>query len=312
MANNDFIIPMSPIMHSEIPDNPDFTYQVKWDGVRMIAYINNHNVKLINKRLNNRTKQYPELNILSRLIEGSNAIIDGDIMALLNGKPSFPTVMRRDGTTNEKNIALLQKKIPILYMVFDILFLNGQDLRNLPWHERADILSECLKPQDNIQIVENFSTGSNLFTAVKAQGLEGIVAKQKDSPYVSGKKHRYWLKIKYRRPISCVIGGFTLNNKTVNALLAGVYDEGKLIYIGRVGTGLKAAEWVTLTEQLTKLETPNCPFSSLPPSVSKIAHFVKPSLTVEVEYSEWTLDMQLRSSSIIGFGQKKPPECQLP
>src|SRR5690554_5542030 len=128
------ITPMSPITYHEIFDDPNFIYQVKWDGVRMISYIKNNDIKLINRKLNSRTDQYPELQSLSTIIKGYDiTILDGEIITLVNGKPSFPTVMRRDNTTDIKKIKLLTKLIPVLYMVFDILYLNGKDLRSLSW-----------------------------------------------------------------------------------------------------------------------------------------------------------------------------------
>lgn len=308
---NTLITPMSPITYDHIFDSPAYIYQVKWDGVRMISYIDGGNVTLINKRLNYRTKQYPELSILPKLLKGNRAVIDGEIIALHNSKPSFPTVMRRDGISNTDNIQLLVKKIPVIYMVFDILFFEGEDLRNSAWEIRNNILFDKVKAAENIALVESFPEGTSLFKAVKSQQLEGVIAKQKESPYVSGKKHQYWLKIKYRRRLSCVIGGFTLRNHIINALLVGVYDNEQLLYCGRVGTGLKAPEWITLTDELMKLATTKSPFSELRPADYKNAHFVEPLVTLEVDFAEWTLGMHLRAPSIIGFSLKNPEECIL-
>lgn len=312
MVNN-LITPMSPIIYDEydeIFDDPDFLYQVKWDGVRMISYIKNNEVTLINRRLNSRTIQYPEFKNLADMIKGNNVtILDGEIIALVNGKPSFPTIMRRDNTSDIKKISLLTKVIPVIYMVFDILYLDGRDLRSLPWQERNKILIDTVQPNENIHIVESFNEGTSLFKAVKKQGLEGIVAKHKGSPYVSGKKHQYWLKIKYRRQLSCVIGGYTLNNKIINALLVGVYDNGELKYCGKVGTGLKTSEWSLLTKEINPLKTYDCPFKDFPLSEINKVHFVKPYLTIQIEYAEWTPDIRLRAPSIISFIDKKPEEC---
>lgn len=305
------IVPMQPILKNINLDDLDFIYQLKWDGVRMVSYIEANNINLINRRLNERNKQYPELKILPQLLKSSNAILDGEIVTLVNGKPSFPSIMRRDNVTNNKQIELLTRKIPIIYIVFDILYLNGEDLRNIPWQNRHNILTNTIKPNHNVQIIENFHNGSNLFTAIKLQGLEGIVAKAKNSPYISGKNHKYWFKIKYRPRISCVVGGFTFNNNIVNALLLGVYEGNNLIYCGKVGTGLKSSEWLTLTKELTKIEINKSPFNSLPLGVEKTAHFINPYLTVEVEYAEWTSDIKLRSPVIISFSSKKPEECIL-
>lgn len=294
----ELILPMEPIMREQVFDSEDFIYQLKWDGVRMLAYCGKNQVELINKRLNNRTAQYPELQALTSLLHGKQAVLDGEIVAFKDSRPNFPAVMRRDNARTEKSIAMLFKEVPVSYIIFDLLWDKDKDLRGLPLMERKQRLQDLLPPQDGIHIIEDFPSGSSLFTAVQAANLEGIVAKRKASPYLAGKKHRDWFKIKNRRRQTCVIGGYTRRNNIANSLLLGIYQEDILYYIGRAGSGLSESDWRELHSVLTSLQSDKLPFVSLPPKMAREAYFVKPDLVVEVEFAEWTENMHLRSPVI--------------
>lgn len=303
------IRPMQPVLHKEIFDSPDYFYQIKWDGVRMVSYINSSQVTLINRRLNKRTEQYPELQKLAKLIDGYNVILDGEIIALKSGKPSFPSVIRRDRCQTNKTIFYLQNKIPVSYMVFDILRHNDRDLCNIPLEDRKHLLKKILTPVPDIHLVEDFDKGSTLFTAVKVQNMEGVVAKKRQSRYIEGKKHREWLKIKYRREIFCVIGGYTMHNQKVNSLLLGIYQDNRLLYAGKAGSGLKTSELEILTVQLPELHREQSPFINLKNSAH--TYFIEPLLTVKVEFAEWTENMHLRSPVIKHFVNVNPEQCRV-
>lgn len=291
---------MEPVVHDKIFDREDFTYQVKWDGVRMLAYVNHNSVELINKKLNNRTLQYPELQILASLLPGRKVILDGEIVAFKDSKPSFPTVMRRDNSRSERIIKLLLQELPVNYIIFDLLWDGDDDLRTVPLINRKERLQELLQPDSDpvIHLIEDFPNGSSLFSAIQAQNLEGIVAKRKSSHYLPGKKHRDWLKIKYRRQQTCVIGGYTLRNKVVNSLLLGVYQDENLHYVGRAGSGLSESAWQEMTSKLEALQVSNSPFIDFSSRLAREVHFVEPCLTVTVEFAEWTENMHLRSPVI--------------
>jgi bifunctional non-homologous end joining protein LigD len=307
----DIIRPMEPVMRQDVFDSDQFTYQVKWDGVRMLAYINENRVELINKRLNHRTLQYPELQSLPSLSKCKKAILDGEIVAFKDSRPSFRAVMSRDNARSEQRIKLMLREIPVSYMVFDLLQEGDRDLRSLPLTERQHRLQDMIKLEASVHLVDDFSSGTSLFTAVKAAELEGIVAKRKSSCYTSGKNHRDWFKIKYRRRQACVVGGYTLRNGVANSLVLGVYENELLHYVGRAGSGLSVKEWAEVNRTLRSLQSSDSPFDALPPALNREVIFVEPCLVVEVEFAEWTDDMHLRSPVIKGFLKIPPEQCQI-
>jgi bifunctional non-homologous end joining protein LigD len=300
----ELILPMEPIIREQVFDSEDFIYQLKWDGVRMLAYSGQSQVELINKRLNNRTAQYPELQALTSLLHGRQVILDGEIVAFKDSRVSFPAVMRRDNARSERSITMLLKEVPVSYIVFDLLWDKDTDLRALPLTERKQRLQELFNPQDHIHIIEDFPSGSSLFAAVQAANLEGIVAKRKVSPYLPGKKHRDWFKIKYRRRQECVIGGYTVRNNIANSLLLGVYQGDSLHYVGRASSGLSESQWREIHSVLSSLRSDKAFFVSLPPKLARESYFVKPDLVLEVEFAEWTEKMHLRSPVIKRVGSK--------
>ncbi|MGI5922010.1 MAG: non-homologous end-joining DNA ligase [Syntrophomonadaceae bacterium] len=301
---------MEPVLHPEPFDDPDFIYQVKWDGVRILSFIKQNGVQLWNKRNHERSVQYPELQALDRQIKGWQAILDGEVVVLKNGKPSFPAVMRRDRSANQPTIEYMQKLLPIDYMVFDILSYEGKELLDYPLDYRQKLLADVLEPGERVHLVDNFSQGTGLFEAIKAQDLEGVVAKKPSSRYISGKHHKAWFKIKYRRQQNCVVGGYTLRGVTINSLLLGVFQDGRLMYCGKAGTGLNSAEWDELSRQLPHLEINASPFANLT-EPGRGFHFVIPQLAVKVEFAEWSEDIQLRSPVIKGFVDLSPEACVL-
>jgi len=303
-----FIIkPMEPISLNKVFDDNTFIYQVKWDGVRMLSYIKTGTVKLINKKLNLRTEQYPELHLLSGI---DDAILDGEIVVLKKGKPDFPAVLKRDLCQSSQEIEIKRLQHPITYMVFDILQWKDKLLVNVPLLERQALLSEVLPQTDIVHAVNNFFEGSSLFSATQIHELEGIVAKRKTSIYKAGKYHRDWFKIKHRRHQACIIGGYILKESKITSLLLGAYENDKLVYIGNSGTGLKEREWYLLTRDLPRLKISKSPFSNYSNTPNN-SSFVEPYLTVMIEFSEWTGGLKMRSPVIKGFIDTEPQECRL-
>lgn len=299
---------MEPVKRDEVWDSDDFLYQVKWDGVRMLAGVDGQKVSLLNKRGNVRTLQYPELQSLPRLIAAESAILDGEIVVLKEGKPSFPTVMQRDLAGNPSTIKLFTRVLPIAYMVFDLLYLNGQDLRRKTLTERIALLEDLFTDQDYLYQVLRFEQGSTLFAAIKEANLEGIVAKRKNSLYLPGKQHKDWYKIKYLRRQKCLVGGYTLRGQQVNSLLLGVFREDKLYYAGKAANGLHTAHWQTLSAELPRLVIKHSPFSN---AVPKGSYFIEPHLAVLVEFMEWTDSLQLRFPVIKSFINANAAECSV-
>lgn len=299
---------MEPIKRDDVFDREDFLYQIKWDGVRVLAGVADSKASLINKRGNLRTVQFPELQSLPELIAAHSAILDGEIVVLRDGKPNFSAVMQRDRTTNPTAINLLSGTLPVAYMVFDILYLNGEDLRNQPLSNRIALLPQLFTDRDYLYQVQSFPRGSTLFEAVKNADLEGMVAKRKNSLYYPGKQHQDWYKIKCLRHQNCLVGGYTLRGQQVNSLLLGVLREGKLSYAGKAANGLNTEQWQVLSRELPGLKISHSPFADpVPPNT----YFIKPQLAVQVEFLEWTDSLQFRFPVIKSFINPIESDCSV-
>jgi bifunctional non-homologous end joining protein LigD len=223
--------------------------------------------------------------------------------------------MRRDGLRRMDRVKDVQKLVPIYYMVFDILYLNGNWIHQRPLRERIDLLNGILIPNSTVQQVPVHPSGQALFDLMKQQGMEGIVCKKLESPYVIGGKNGSWVKVKNYGDLIAVIGGYTLRGGIVNAVLLGLYDShGKFWYIGHTGTGkLTKQDWHDLTAKLLPLVVKERPF------VNKLersngANWVTPVVTVKVMYTEWRAGegRSLRQPSIQAFVDVPAAECVFP
>lgn len=304
------VVPFEPKSTESLPDGQDWVFQVKWDGVRMLTYYDGQEVHLFNRRLNERTAQYPELVDIKKYCSASSVILDGEIIALHNGKPSFYEVMRRDGSRLKESLALAQKKVSITYMIFDILYLNEEWVTGKTLTERQQLLDKIINPLEYVQIVNNFPSGAELFEVIKAQEMEGIIGKNVNSTYSIGGKDGRWLKKKYYRDLIAAVGGVTMRNGVVNSLLLGLYDtKGAFWYIGHAGTGkLTTADWRALTEMIQPLIIAEKPFVNRPGRM-KESIWLQPALTVKVQYAEWIEGHTLRQPSIQGFVSVPPEDC---
>lgn len=304
---------MEPVSSNAIPKGEDWFAQIKWDGVRVLTYADNQEIKLYNRKKNERTRHYPEITNISKYCTSRSVILDGEVIALgENGKPSFHEVMRRDGLRRLERLKMAAESIPIIYMIFDVIYLNGEWINNKPFHDRNEILREIITPNEHIQLVPSIIEAEALFSAIKEQGMEGIVLKRAGSSYAIGKKRDDWLKVKNYRDIVAVIGGFTLGHDSVNSILIGLYDyEGKLHYVGHTGTGkMTVSDWRGLTLELKAIVTDQPPFKKRPQH-HKNATWVKPQKTVKIKFAEWTENGAMRQPSIEGLIEVPPQECLL-
>ncbi|MCG0275340.1 MAG: DNA ligase [Thermosediminibacteraceae bacterium] len=294
---------MEPILHPEAFDDDSYGFQVKWDGTRIIAHIDG-TVELFNRKMKKRTTQYPEIAArLSELFKGKSAVLDGEMIALIGGKPDFQKLMQRDWATDIRTIQYLSSKIPVTYVVFDILYLKERCLTDLSFSKRYEILRSTLSSSDPVVVTDTFpGRGTALFEVVKSKGLEGIVAKKLDSTYEIGKKSNKWLKIKNRRLITALVCGFLAEGKRVRSLLLGQLVEDELIYIGRASSGLDEEMGRFLYDYLSRLERKTCPFTN-PPLLKRSEKpvWVLPSITVEVEFLDYTNEGYLRHPVIRKF-----------
>ncbi|TVY01108.1 RNA ligase family protein [Cohnella terricola] len=293
------VIPFEPISVPSFPQGDNWIAQIKWDGVRMLIYFDGRETRLINRRLNDRTAQYPEFGDPSTYCASSSFILDGEMIAFDENKPSFHEVMRRDGVRKETNIRIAISQVPVTYMIFDVLYADGIWLTNEPLGERQKRLSDMIVPCERVQVCQNFADAPKLFELMKAHRMEGIVCKSLDSAYSIGKKDNRWQKIKITRDLIAAVGGVTYNGKLVNSLLLGLYDEeGKWHYIGNAGTGkMSQEEWRRLTDRIPSIASVDMPFSHKPDK-HKDAVWVIPTIVAKVSFLEWTPGGTMRQPSI--------------
>ena len=302
---------MEPVSHPEAFDDPGFLGQVKWDGVRIVAFVAGA-VRLQNRRLFDRTAQYPELSPLAAATRGHRAILDGEVVVLQQGKPSFPGVLRRDLAKDARAAGQLARVLPVGYNVFDLLALDAEDLRQSPLEDLLQRLGDLLEPGEAWQVVESFpGHGRELFAAVQRMGLEGVVLKERRSPYTAGKRTRAWLKVKSFRVESFVLGGVAYRGSQPASLLLGRYRNDRLWYVGRVGSGLAGSTLQNLEQVARELGTRDCPFANRGALPGRGVLYLRPALTGLVRYLEWTENLQLRAPSWQGFSRAAPEECRL-
>jgi bifunctional non-homologous end joining protein LigD len=285
-----------------LPMGDNWIYEVKWDGVRALCYIQNGQVRMVSRNGNVIDRQYPELSILPHHIKAQTAIVDGEIAALNErGVPSFELLQRRINVADASSVATLARHHPVVFYAFDLLYLDGRDLRGLPLLERKRLLKEVLQPNDVIRYSEHFADGRALFEAAKQQGVEGIVGKKASSFYES-RRSGDWLKYKVHSSDSFLLCGFTEGERDhFGALVLGTHDHGKLKWAGNVGTGFDRKAMKAIYEKLAPLaiaKSPLEPDKNLP---KKDVTWVRPELVCEVEFANWTEDGRLRAPVWKGF-----------
>ncbi len=304
------IKPFEPVRKDEIPSG-DWITQIKWDGVRILIYYDGSEIRLFNRKKNERTKNYPELLDIKSYCKADSVILDGEIIALgSDGKPSFHDVMRRDGIRKFEKVEYMKSVVPITYMIFDVIYFDGEWINKRPLIERLDILSNIIEPNNHVQVVSPHEDPESLFEVIVQQGMEGIVMKKPAGEYTIGGKNDAWIKVKNYRDLIAVIGGFTLSGGIINSILLGLYDsEGKLHYIGHTGTGkLSNEDWRQLTKALIPTTIEERPFINKPDR-ERNANWVEPRLTVKIMYAEWTAGHSLRQPSIQAFVDASPEQC---
>lgn len=304
------IIPFEPVRTDLIPIGERWIAQVKWDGVRILTYHEDGQVRLFNRKLNERTIQYPEFTEVGRYCAANSVILDGEVIALHEGKPSFHEIMRRDGIRYKERVTWARETVPAVYMIFDILYRNEKWIIDQPLRERQEQLKEIIRPQHDVLLVENFADSQSLFYAIQREKMEGIICKDLDSTYKINAKDNRWQKYKNYRDLNVVVGGVTFQGSTVNAVLLGLYDQQRcLCFIGKAGTGkLTTADWQELTVAAKSIVTRECPFGE---NLKKIPGVVwlKPLITLKVQFIEWTDGGILRQPSIQAVIPVAPETC---
>lgn len=289
-----------------------WAFEVKWDGVRAIAYCTPGRLRLESRNLNEVTDSYPELARGAWTLSSHSAVLDGEIVAFdEHGRPSFERLQQRMHVSSKAQARRLAAANPVTYMVFDLLWLDGHSLLGLTYAQRRELLEALGLSSHGWQTPEHVvEGGADLLTATSEQGLEGILAKRLDSTYRPGARSREWIKVKRVGRQEVVIGGWMAGkgkrSGTIGALLAGVYEDGLLRYAGRVGSGFSDGELVRLEGLLGPLARKSSPFQAgeRPP---REAYFCEPRLVAEVEFAEWTATGSLRQPVYKGTREDKEP-----
>jgi bifunctional non-homologous end joining protein LigD len=301
-------------------DDPEWLFEIKWDGYRAVAFIENGKVRLVSRNQNDLTGQYSELSVIPQLVNAKNAILDGEIAALdEQGRASFSLMQQRTGIRGGGRRTAARLDVPVVYYVFDLLYADGYDLRRVALEERKQALVRLVGANDVVRHSEHFSErGIALFEAAKQQGLEGILAKHRGSVYEE-RRSREWLKIKITQTADCVIGGYTDpegSRQYFGSVVLGLYNErGQLIHVGQVGTGFTQATLKEIWQILKPLETKRSPFYGRVEADN--AHWLKPVRVAEIKFTEWTHEtaeggMKLRAPVFMGLREDKDPkQCTL-
>jgi len=290
----------------------DWIFEVKWDGFRAIAYVD-EDLSLKSRNGKELKHNFPELNELFQL--SRNIVVDGEIVVLKDGKPDFQSLLKRGQAVSEVDIKRQVAKSPVIYVVFDILEKNKEPLTNLLLMERKKILKDSLHEGEHV-VVSDFvdEKGEAYFESALDKGLEGVMAKRKDSRYEEGMRTGSWLKIKKLLTCDCVIFGYTRGaqsrGETFGALLLGLYDkDGNAVYMGKVGTGFTEEMLGVLTDKFEKLKTDTAPFK---PEAGDRVTWLEPKLVCEVAYQVVTDDTKLRMARFHHLrDDKSPSECTL-
>ena len=286
------VAPMKASLGNLPSDDDAWAYEVKWDGYRTLAHVDDGRVRLQSVSGRDVTDTYGELAGLADGVLADRAILDGELVVLDDdGMPRFELMQRHARE--------------VVFQAFDVLHLGGHDTIELPYESRRQLLEQAVEPGPNWLVpAHQIGDGQVLFDVTEAQGLEGIMAKRLGSTYQPGKRSPNWRKIKHRRKVDVVIGGFTQGGgnreSTFGALLVGRWDGDRLAFAGGVGTGFDQATLEAMTARLRDLAQDDCPFDPLPPtSYRRGAHWVDPVLTAEVEITEFTNDGLVRHATFI-------------
>jgi bifunctional non-homologous end joining protein LigD len=307
------LTPMLAVAGSMPREEDRWAFEVKWDGVRALIWVDGGRLTIRSRNGNDVTSSYPELRGLGLQLGSTSVLLDGEIVAMTpTGRSDFGTLQARMHVA--KPTAALLRSTPVQLVLFDVLHLDGRSLLGASYDERRAALSGLGLHGDHWQVPEAFhGHGSELLEATLAQGLEGVVAKRRDSTYTPGRRSDCWLKLKHVRRASAVIAGWKPGEGgragRIGSLLLGVHGPDGLRYAGHVGTGFSAATLESLGRQLDPLRRKGSPFADeVPRQYAKDAVWVEPRLVAEVEFSEWTKDGRLRHPSYKGLRDDIAPE----
>lgn len=286
--------------------DPAWIYETKLDGQRSLLFRHGDDIRLMTRNRKDRTSHYPDVEQAAHRAIDADLIADGEIVAFDGPRTSFSRLQGR--MQNARPSAALVAQQPVIYYLFDLLWLDGRDLRSLPLTERKDRLRDAIAFADPIRYSDHLEEDGELgLRAACEQGLEGLIAKRAASPYVAGRS-REWLKLKCVLEQEFVVLGWTEPQRSrhgIGALLVGYFEDGDLRYAGKVGTGFNQRELDRLAAMLTKRERATPPLGDTTGVQKKGVHWAKPDLVAQVGFGEWTPDGKLRHPRYLGLRDDK-------
>ena len=296
--------PMLATRGDRVPTGPEWTHEIKWDGMRILADVRRdagRGVRLTSRNENDVSASYPELLELP----GRDLLLDGEVVVFDDGLPSFGALAERMHVRNARRAAALAESRPVTYLVFDVLRLDGRDLMREPLEVRRAVLEGLGLADEWWQVPQTYDDGVVLLDATDRQGLEGVVSKRLASRYEPGQRSRSWLKFAHRRRTSWVVGGWrpeTGSTSRLGAVLVGEPTPDGLLYRGRVGSGIAGKVGPLLRELLEPLARPSSPFADEVPRPDALGtHWVEPVLVVDVESLGLGRQGRLRQTSYRGL-----------
>ncbi|KYH46256.1 non-homologous end-joining DNA ligase [Branchiibius sp. NY16-3462-2] len=304
--------PMLATPGNSVPVGGDWQHEVKWDGMRVLVQVDGPRVRVTSRTERDVTVAFPELSSAGSGLPGHDILLDGEVVVLNNGTPSFAGIAERFNVTKPADADRLAATAPVTLMTFDLLRVGGHEILTQPLRVRRELLEATGLTSAWVQVPPVFDDGELLLTATDEQGVEGIVSKRLSSPYRPGTRSPDWRKIVHRRTSSYVVGGWrpeTDRAGVLGSLLIGTPAEDGLQYVGRIGSGLAGAAGAALLPKLRALEAPTSPFNApVPPAEARGAHWMRPELVVDIEYHTITRDGRLRQPSWRGVRADLTPQ----
>lgn len=303
--------PMAAVTGRLPADDERWAFEVKWDGVRALTYVEPTGLRMESRNLLDITPRYPELHGLQQAVGRIGVVLDGEVVTFDDaGRPSFQRLQHRMHVTDERDVRMRMQQYPAVYMVFDVLWLDGRTTFSLPYLDRRRLLAGLELQGEHWRVPDHHvGDGQAMLDVSRERGLEGVMAKRLDSLYEPGKRSRAWVKVKTRGRQELVVGGWLEGSGNragrIGALLVGYYEGGVLRFAGKVGTGYTDRTLAELATLLAPLSRPSSPFGE--PVPHKQAHWVEPKLVCEVEFGEWTEGGTLRHPSYKGLRDDKAP-----
>jgi bifunctional non-homologous end joining protein LigD len=303
--------PYQPMLATagELPVGGGWTYEFKWDGVRAIAQVSDGSLRLFARRGPEITVAYPELAGLGAAL-GRDAVLDGEVAVLdEKGRPSFRALAERMHVRDAARAERLARSLPVTYMIFDLLALDGTEVCAEPYTRRRALLDDLGLGSERWLVPPAFDDGAAMYAAALENRLEGVVAKRRTSAYRPGTRSPDWIKVKVERTADFVVGAYRPGARALGALLVGVPGPGGLEFRGRVGGGISAASERELLATLTPRLAPSSPFAAtIPREDSRGAVWVRPEVVVELKFAERTADRRLRFPRFLRLRTDKSPD----